>query len=302
MPNTTLLLTESPSLTLYILSDIYVFLAAVSLVELLYVVKFIIIDETGSQGIKLTLRAVSNKFNAAITLGGLSLMGYYTFEAGTVLPGKSITSVYALGAHVSLAGVQFCYMRYTWLRGVAIFDITNSRLLPFLRLMIRLSPLVLFTPSIVALVILLGGPSDTLTLVSNATFATSAFLVCSFDCVVCISFTIYLRKSDATTELLQADNSRFRITCFYGLVTTTFEVVTICGTLFAVTRGSNMEYQIVMVAVRTFLLCGYTSLVLLKVALHRQKEALKVLRTTLTFQGTLNSRFSSTPRTKSSQL
>ncbi|KAI8845088.1 hypothetical protein BJ741DRAFT_586941 [Chytriomyces cf. hyalinus JEL632] len=298
MPNATLLITESSSLTLHILSDIYVFLAAVSLFVLFYLVKFIIIDETLSQGVKLTSRAIFNKFNTAISGGGLFLMGYYAFEAVAVLQGRSITTAYSLGAHACLAGIQFCYMCYTWLRGEAIFDITNPRLLPFLRIMIRVSPLVLLTPSIVALIILLRGPSETLTLVSNVTFATSAFLVSSFDGVVCMSFSIYLRKSDTTTELLQADNSRFRITCFYGLVTTSFEVVTIFGTLFAVTRASNLEYQIVMVAVRAFLMCGYGSLVLLKVALHRQKVA----RATLTLQGTQNSRFSSTPRTKSSQL
>ncbi|KAJ3224852.1 hypothetical protein HDU81_008286 [Chytriomyces hyalinus] len=300
MPNETVSITLTRSFhpTLYILSYIYICLAVLSLAVLLYLIKFIIHDETLFLGNKLTWRGVSNKFNVALMIGNVSIGIYYALEVSAILDDPRITSFCGAGAYFCFAGLQTCLMWYTWLRAEAIFDIVFPKLLPFMRIMVPAATVVLYVPSVVALTAAITGTSSVLTVVSHLTVAVSSLLLLVFDVIVCVSFSLYLRKANATVGLLHADNDRFRITCFYGLVTSFFEGLSVFGYVFALTRVSYMEYQTIMVVVRALVLCGFCTLVLLKTALHRQKEARRTVRTTSTGQNTYSSRFSSLHRSK----
>ncbi|KAI8845090.1 MEKHLA domain-containing protein [Chytriomyces cf. hyalinus JEL632] len=264
--------------TLNILCDIYGFLAAASLVTLIYLVKFIAFDETLSLGTKLTWRAVSNKFNVTLLIGEVSLIGYYAFEAVHLYDDESRTSLYAVAAYICLANLQACLMWYTWLRGEAIFDIVLPGLPPFMKVMVPAATVFLYIPSVISVIAAFMGSNNILKSIYRIMTAVSGLLLLLFDVIVCVSFSIYLRKAAETVALLKSDQTRFRITCFYGLITSFFEGVAICGYVFALTRASVMQYQIVMAVVRVFMICGLMSLVLLKVALHRQKEAAKAVR------------------------
>ncbi|KAJ3239349.1 hypothetical protein HDU78_002863 [Chytriomyces hyalinus] len=291
-------LTRSIHPTLNILSYTYVCLASLSLAVLLYLVKFVILDETLSLGNKLTWRAVSNKFNIALLIGNVSITAYYALEVVTIFDDPRITSLCGAAAYFCFAGLQTCLMWYTWLRAEAIFDIVFAKLLPFMRIMIPAATVVLYVPSVVAVIAAVTGSSSVLTAVSHLTIAVSSLLLLLFDIIVCVSFSLYLRKANATVGLLDAQNDRFRITCFYGLVTSLFEGLSVFGYVFALTRVSFLEYQTIMVVVRALVLCGYSTLVLLKVALHRQKEGRRAVRTISTGHSTYSSRFSSLPRSK----
>ncbi|KAJ3250590.1 hypothetical protein HDU77_006500 [Chytriomyces hyalinus] len=263
---------------LNILCNIYVSLAAVSLVTLLYLIKFIAFDETLSLGTKLTWRAVSNKFNVTLLIGEVSIIAYYAFEAVHLYDDESRTSLYAAAAYICLANLQACLMWYTWLRGEAIFDIVLPGLPPFMKVMVPAATVFLYIPSVISVIAVFMGSNSILKSIYRIMTAVSGLLLLLFDIIVCVSFSIYLRKAAETVARLKSDQTRFRITCFYGLITSFFEGVAICGYVFALTRASVIQYQIVMAVVRVFMICGLMSLVLLKVALHRQKEAAKAAR------------------------
>ncbi|KAI8845089.1 hypothetical protein BJ741DRAFT_586944 [Chytriomyces cf. hyalinus JEL632] len=181
-------------------------------------------------------------------------------------------------------------MWYTWLRAEAIFDIVFPKLLPVMTIMVPVATVVLYVPFVVAVIGAVIGSTSVLTAVSHLTVAVSSLLLLLFDVIVCVTFSVYLRKANATIGLLHAENDRFQITCFYGLVTSLFEGLSVFGYVFALTRVSFLEYQTIMVVVRALVLCGYCMLVLLKVALHRQKEARRAVRTVSTGHSTYSSR------------
>ncbi|KAJ3231326.1 hypothetical protein HDU78_007766 [Chytriomyces hyalinus] len=214
---------------LNILCYIYALLAATSLVTLFYLVKFIAFDETLSLGTKLTWRAVSNKFNVTLLIGEISIFGYYTFEAVHLYDEESGTSLYAVAAYICLANLQACLMWYTWLRGEAIFDIVLPGLPPFMKVMVPAATVFLYIPSAISVIAAFMDPNTTLKSIYRIMTAVSGLLLFLFDMIVCVSFSIYLRKATETVALLKSDQVRFRITCLYGLITSFFEGVAICG-------------------------------------------------------------------------
>ncbi|KAJ3231518.1 hypothetical protein HDU81_003703 [Chytriomyces hyalinus] len=281
--------------TLYILSYVYILYVTLLLAVLAYLIKFIIIDETLSQGTKLTWKAVSNKFNTALLIGNIFIIGYVSFEVSSVFDDAQKTSLSGVGAFFCFAGLQTCLTWYTWLRGEAIFDIVFPRLLPSMRATVFVGTIVLYVPPIVALIGVFVEANAVLTRVSQVTIAVSGLVLSTFDLAVCLSFVMYLRQADTSPQLLNSDNDRFRITCFYGLITSFFEGAAICGYAVALTRASTLEFQIMMVVVRGFVFCGHVTLVLLKVALHRQKEALRASKANSTLLGSQSRRTSNLP-------
>ncbi|KAJ3224851.1 hypothetical protein HDU81_008285 [Chytriomyces hyalinus] len=279
-----------------ILCYIYAFLAAMSLATLVYLVKFITFDETLSLGTELRWRTVANKFNVTLAIANIALIGYYVFEAVHLFDDDSGTSLYAVAAYICLSSLQACLMWYTWLRGEAIFDIVLPGLPPFMKVMVPVATLVLYIPPVISLIAVFLSSNIILKSIYRIMTAVSGLLLFVFDVIVCVSFSIYLRKAMETVALLKTDQARFRITCFYGLITSFFEGIAICGYVFALTRASVLQYQIIMAVVRVFMICGFTSLVLLKVALHRQKEAAKAARGQSAVHSSFSDRVSSIPR------
>ncbi|KAI8824750.1 hypothetical protein BJ741DRAFT_632752 [Chytriomyces cf. hyalinus JEL632] len=199
---------------LNIFCSAYACLAAMSLVTMLYLVKFIAFDETLSLGTKLTWRAVFNKFNVTLLIGEVSLIGYYAFEAVHLYDDESDTSLYAVAAYICLANLQACLMWYTWLRGGAIFDIVLPALPPFMKVMVPAATVFLYIPSVISVIAAFMGSNTVLKSIYRIMTAVSGLLLFLFDVIVCVSFSIHMRKATETVALLKSDETRFRKTCF----------------------------------------------------------------------------------------
>ncbi|KAI8611549.1 hypothetical protein BC830DRAFT_649547 [Chytriomyces sp. MP71] len=194
----------SPSETVSLsTSAIYWALVAVSCLQLVALLKFIILDETLRDTMKLTIKNVATPFNFLLLFMPLSNSSIYLGILCEVSAQSDAAFKLALLANVAGALLtQLIYITYIWLRGEPIVEAAFPAAVPYLRLVLMLFKLIFGVSLIPTLLTFFNLPVPIGALLSINGYLQAACGCCTvtFDLFIVVVFVRYLKSISNSGE------------------------------------------------------------------------------------------------------
>ncbi|KAI9334124.1 hypothetical protein BDR26DRAFT_867363 [Obelidium mucronatum] len=248
-------------------------MALVSLLELLWLVHFIVYHEIVQRGKKVTLKEVFTPFSSLLILIALSHIGLYISEGGsTLLRPQQTPMFFVFYTLEDMFGVGFeaCYIYYSYLRAEPIFDQVFPSIAKFVSFAVRVSP-ILFSMQwlpfpISKLQFKDPQVSKTISMAGDVITMINGTLLVAFDTLCLVTFIRYIQSTQINDGIT---DSRFLIICRYGITSVS---VCLSGLGFFVAYLISEEELCAFIVYMHF--SGlFVILFRMKVALHRDKVA-----------------------------
>ncbi|KAJ3241778.1 hypothetical protein HDU81_010422 [Chytriomyces hyalinus] len=253
---------------------VYAVLAAVTAVQTLMLLKFVLFDEKRKRETTL-MGHIINPFNICLLVMPIANCIIYV---GTMLSLNSTDPVvklqFTIAADFGVAMFQLGCVHYTWCRGLPIIEIAVPGVLPWLRCLVTTSP-VLFAMLPIPDIMLLNNIHVAFAQpASKAVGVLCGLVVFVFDVAVLSVFVRYLNRG---LTLMIQDDLRLRTIARYGIVTVcvggvSLVLVAVANTLDDTDLHYSFVFQALQLTVFALFSVIHSVLFAMKVALLSSKS------------------------------
>ncbi|ORY39119.1 hypothetical protein BCR33DRAFT_720363 [Rhizoclosmatium globosum] len=241
--------------------DIMICLLIVTVMELVFLIYFIVVEETFKRGHLLTCREISTPFNLALIVIGVSLSAL-TFLELCIIRFEDAFNAIVVAQNLLTSTIQIGYIFYSYERAKGIIELIFPFATNWLHMFVSIAPFFLYLEAIPDIMILASGDAPRLDKIGHIMAIIGGTIGVSLDVLFLFSFMRFLWL----TRQVKTPDNRFQIISQYGIASSVFIVLALA--LFAVFSSVHAHW---FLGVAICFSIAFLVLILMKVSLHYDK-------------------------------
>ncbi|ORY39120.1 hypothetical protein BCR33DRAFT_418302 [Rhizoclosmatium globosum] len=241
--------------------EIMICLLIASVMELVFLVYFIVVEETWKRGHFLTISEIGTPFNIALLIIGGSLSTLLSLEL-CIIRFEGAFNAIVVAQDVLDATIQIGYIFYSYERAKGILEHIFPFATTWLHRFLSVAPFLLYLEAIPDIIILASGESSRLDDIGQILTIIGGTIGITLDILFLYSFMRFLWL----TRQVKTPDNRFQIISRYGISSSVFMVLALA--MFAVFSSDHSHWFLGVTICFNF---AFLVLILMKVSLHYDK-------------------------------